>query len=324
MTPAAASPPAVVEVDGHRLRLSNLDKVLYPADGTTKAEVIQYYVTVAPALLNQLRDRPVTRVRWPSGTSGESFFEKNVPKGVPSWVPTVVIESRTSRRTAERVEYPLVANLATLVWLANLASLELHVPQWRVDGSGAAARPSAPDRLVVDLDPGAPAGLTECAQVALAAREELTLEGFTAVLPVTSGSKGLQLYASPPPGHPELTGRPGEPADPDAFRRHAQRLAERLARRHPARVVSSMAKPARRGKVLLDWSQNTVSKTTICPYSLRGKSDRAWVAAPRTWQEVSEGADGGEFFQLEPHEVVQRLQRDGDLMTTEADRTGPR
>jgi bifunctional non-homologous end joining protein LigD len=289
-----------VEVDGRLLTLTSLDKVLYPGDGTTKAEVLAYYAAVAPALLRQLRDRPVTRVRWPHGTGGESFFEKNVPPGAPSWVRRVSIAGYGSRRGAEQVTYPLAADLATLTWLGNLSALELHVPQWRVDAHGV---PLPPDRLVVDLDPGPPAGLAECARVALLTRQELAGLGLTVVTPVTSGSKGLQLYAAWPPGLTEVTPR-------DV----AERIATTLAARRPTLVLASMTRSLRHGKVFLDWSQNTPAKTTISPYSLRGKGPVALAAAPRTWAEIEAGADGAPLSQLTPAQARQRLATDGDLM----------
>lgn len=291
-----------VLVDGHRLTLTNLAKVLYPTGGTTKAEVMQYLSAVAPALLPQLHDRLVTRVRWPHGTGGESFFEKNVPAGAPTWIRRVTIESESSRRGHERVVYPVIEDLAGLTWLANLAALELHVHQWRVDAEGA---PLVPDRLVVDLDPGPGAGLPECSQVALLVREALAPVLPGAVVPVTSGNKGMQLYAATP------TLR-----DPDGTRALAQALAEALAGAHPELVTSRMTKTLRPGKVFLDWSQNTRAKTTICPYSLRGRGGSPTVAAPRTWEEVEAAAQdrGAPMTQLAPAAVLRRLDDLGDLM----------
>ena len=183
-------------VDGRRLQLSNLDKVLYPATETTKGEVLNYYARVAPFLLPHLADRPVTRIRWPHGTGGPSFFEKNLPAGAPSWLHFVTVPTSGSRSQSgnDTIRYPVVRDTADLTYLANLASLELHVPQWRFDADGA---PRHPDRLVIDLDPGAPAGLHECAMLALLVRERLDHIGLPAA-PVTSGSKGMQLYAALP------------------------------------------------------------------------------------------------------------------------------
>jgi bifunctional non-homologous end joining protein LigD len=292
----------IVEVDGRRLQVSNLDKVMYPATETTKGEVLHYYATVAPVLLPHVRDRPMTRIRWPHGTAGPSFFEKNLPSGAPSWLRSVTVPSSGSRAedsSRDTITYPLVDDTAALTYLANLASLELHVPQWRVDADG---RPLPPDRLVIDLDPGSPAGLHECAQLALAVRERLAALGLTSA-PVTSGSKGMQLYAL----------LPGD-QDSEAIRDVARQIAQDLTRAQPGLVVWKMTKSLRPGKVLLDWSQNTAAKTTIAPYSLRGGRDAPFVAAPRTWEEVEQGAEGdGRLRQLQMDEVLRRVSRDGDL-----------
>lgn len=295
---------AQVEIDGHRLRLRNLDKVLYPETGTTKAELIDYYARVSPAMLPMLADRPVSRFRWPDGTGAASFVEKSVPRGTPGWVRSVVLPAPGSSKDRGTIEYPVVDRLATLVWLANLAAIELHVPQWTVGLRGAA---HDPDRLVVDLDPGAPAALPECAEVALLVRERLAADGLDCV-PVTSGSKGLQLYAP-------LSGE----QDSDVVRGYARQLAEDLARTHRSLVVSSMTKAIRPGKVLLDWSQNHAAKTTICPYSLRGRA-RPNAAAPRTWDEVE---DAGRLAQLPYAEVLDRLD-DLRPVTEAMLRAGPR
>lgn len=311
MTPPAEGAKVSVTVDGRLMSVSSLDKIMYPATGTTKGEVLAYVAAVAPALLGQLADRPLTRVRWPSGTAGESFFEKNIPNGVPDWVRRVTLDSpgsRGSRGAGERVTYPLIDDLAGLTWVTNLGALELHVPQWRVDADGT---PQPPDRLVVDLDPGAPAGLAECARVALLAREALREAGYARTVPVTSGSKGMQLYAVPPGAVP-ATGE-GSP------HQVAKAIAEALERREPGLVVSSMTKAKRPGKVLFDWSQNTPAKTTICPYSLRGKRDTPYVAAPRDWAEIEAAAEHGELWQASPEEVLARLAADGDLMAALTD-----
>lgn len=290
------------EVGGRRLKLGNLDKVLYPGTETTKGEVLHYYTQVAEPLLAVLADRPATRIRWPHGVSDLSFFEKNLPPGAPSWLPRVALPSSGSRGTGDEVVYPVIGDLAELVYLVNLASLEFHVPQWRlVDG-----RPVAPDRLVIDLDPGAPAGLTECAQLALIVRERLADIGLDRCVPVTSGSKGMQVYAALDPG-------PGGARSSDAIRDATRELAQQLTREHPDLVVWKMTKSKRPGKVLLDWSQNTAAKTTIAPYSLRGK-DRPTAAAPRTWTEIENGArESGSLHQILFDEVPERLQEYGDL-----------
>ncbi len=297
--PDKAADVTAVTVDGRRLQLSNLDKVMYPATETTKGEVLNYYARVAPFLLPHLADRPVTRIRWPHGTGGPSFFEKNLPSGAPSWLHFVTVPTSGSRSQSgnDTIHYPVVRDTADLTYLVNLASLELHVPQWRFDHDG---RPGPPDRLVIDLDPGPPAGLHECAQVALLVRERLGSIGL-ATAPVTSGSKGMQLYAA----------LPGE-QDSDTISDITREIAQDLTRLQPGLVVWKMTRSLRPRKVLLDWSQNAAAKTTIAPYSLRGK-DTPFVAAPRTWAEVERGADKGDALrQLDLDDVLARLTRDGD------------
>ena len=290
-----------VEVDGRTLKLSNLHKVLYPQTGTTKGEVLNYYAQVAPVLLPHVADRAVTRIRWPNGTAKPSFFEKNAPAGAPSWlriakVPTT--GSRGSSRNGDELHFPVIDGLASLTYLVNLASLELHVHQWKVGKNG---RPKNPDRLVIDLDPGDGAGLGECAQVALLVRDRLAQENLDC-LPVTSGSKGLHLYA-------DLTGR----KNADEVRDWVHAIAEELEKEHPKLMLSQMTKARRSGKVFFDWSQNTRAKTTISPYSLRGR-DRPTVAAPRTWDEIEAGADDAlELDQLRFEEVLERVEEQGDL-----------
>ena len=269
------------EIDGRALTLTNLGKVLYPSTGTTKAEVLQYYLTVAPLILPVVRDRPVTRIRWPNGVAAASFFEKNVPKGAPEWIPTVTLHHTGERsgRGERDIAYPLVDEPAALAWLAQSGALELHVTQWRADRATGA--PLAPDRLVVDLDPGAPAGLAECAEVAVAARAMLESHGMTAYA-VTSGSKGMQLYASLPPSTErgrDLIARAGSSLD------YARAMASALEKQLPSLVVSTMAKVERPGKVFVDWSQNNVAKTTIAPWSLRGR-ERPTAAVPVPWSQV--------------------------------------
>ncbi|HLS44242.1 MAG TPA: non-homologous end-joining DNA ligase [Ornithinicoccus sp.] len=278
-----------VHVAGRTLKVSSLDKVLYPSTGTTKGEVLSYYVQVADRLLPRLAGRPVTRIRWPNGVGGESFFEKNVPSGVPDWLPRVTITGRGSRSGNATVTYPLIEDLAGLVYLVNLGSLELHVPQWRVDGDGA---PQPPDRLVIDLDPGPGTGLTECARVALLVSERLADVGLDCE-PVTSGSKGMQLYA-------ELDGDRSS----DEVSAVTKALAQQLTEKHPDLVLWQMTKAKRAGKVFLDWSQNSAAKTTICPYSMRGR-EHPNVAAPRTWDEVEAAADGSATLRQVPFDEVQ-------------------
>ncbi|MGN6523339.1 MAG: non-homologous end-joining DNA ligase [Actinomycetes bacterium] len=303
---AEAGSEALVKVEGHELKLTNLPKVLYPEAGFTKGAVIDYYARIAPVLLPHLADRAITRKRWPEGVDGPPFFEKNLPKGTPEWVEHVVLDSPSSTKARDVVDYPLVTGLASLLWLANLAALELHVHQWRV--RGAVAGPNAaratlgerenPDRLVVDLDPGAPAGLEACVEVAFATRERLAADGLE-TYPVTSGSKGLQLYAP-------ISGQ--QPAE--VVEDYAHRIAVEIERQLPELVVSRMTKSLRTGKVLFDWSQNHPRKTTVCPYSLRG-SVLPTVATPHTWDELAEGS----ARQWRAEDVLARVDQVGDLLT---------
>ena len=288
----------MVEVDGRRLKISSLDKVMYPGSGTSKAEVLSYYAHVSPVLLPHLADRAVTRIRWPNGTGENRFFEKNLPSGAPDWLRSVTVSSTGSRGGGDTIHYPVVENLADLTFLANLGSLELHVHQWRF---GSDNKPRNPDRLVIDLDPGAPAGLRECAKVALLVRDALAEHGLSSA-PVTSGSKGLHMYAA----------LPGEKTA-DEVRDLAQQIAKDLSSEHKDLVLWKMLKSLRPGKVLLDWSQNTGTKTTISPYSLRGQ-DRPYAAAPRTWEEVEQGAeDNASLRQCEMREVLERIDEYGDI-----------
>ena len=245
-------------------------------------------------MLPHLHARAVTRIRWPHGTGDMSFFEKNQPSGAPSWLPTVAVPTTGSRggKSGELL-FPIVEDLATLTYLANLASIELHVHQWTVPEY-------LPNRMVIDLDPGAPADLHECAQVALLVRDRLAEQGLTCA-PVTSGSKGLHLYAA-------LDGN----LTSDEVRDQAQELAQSLQEESKL-VVWKMTKSLRPGKVFLDWSQNTAAKTTISPYSLRGKLT-PYVAAPRTWDEIEEGAEERHALgQLTLEEVLKRADQHGDL-----------
>lgn len=273
---AASATPAQVEIGSRRLRLTNLDKVLYPADGTTKAEVVRWYADAAAALAPYAARRPVTRKRWPDGVAAPSFFEKNLPKGTPDWI------ARATLAHSDRdVTYPLIPAdatdaLATLVWFAQCGALELHVPQWRLLDD----EPQRPDRLVIDLDPGPGAGLDECAMVALAARARLRAERLEPVA-VTSGSKGMALYAP-------LAGSTLQQSDADEVSAYVKGLAQELTRELPDLVLWRMTTALRPGKVFLDWSQNNGKKTTIAPWSLRGR-DHAFVAVPRSWDEVEAG-----------------------------------
>lgn len=284
----------VVDVDGRRVQISSLDKVLYPATGTTKGEVIAYYSAVAKTMLPYCENRPATRKRWPHGVGedglGEFFYQKDVGQGAPSWVATGRIHHREHINT-----YPLVNDAATLVWLAQLAALEIHVPQWQFDRSGIRQNP---DRLVFDLDPGEGVSLVECASVAELVRTILTDMGLAAV-PVTSGSKGIHLYSAL---DRSLTSEQASDV--------ARQLARALEADHPDLVTSAMRRDLRPGKVFIDWSQNNAAKTTIAPYSLRGRM-RPTVAAPRTWRELA----SSKLRQLEFHEVLARVEKRGDPLS---------
>jgi bifunctional non-homologous end joining protein LigD len=289
----------IVDVEGRRLGLSNLDKVLYPETGTTKGEVIEYYTRVAPVLLPHLADRPLTRKRWPDGVAAESFFEKNAPRGTPDWVRTVELASPGSSRGTETVTYVVCDDLPTLVWLANLAVLEFHVPQWRVDGT----EPQNPDRLVFDFDPGPPATIVECCQVAILVAEALAKDGLLCH-PKTSGSKGMQAYVALDATAPV-----------EDVHGYARRLAERLEKAYPKLIVSRMDKSLRRNKVLIDWSQNSAAKTTVAPYSLRG-ADAPTVSMPVTWDEVERTATNGSPLRFEITDALERVEDDGDLLAS--------
>ena len=285
-----------VQINDKRVTLSNLDKVLYPVDGYTKGEVINYFTRIAPVMLPHLRDRPITAVRWPDGVEGQSWFAKNTPAGAPHWLRTVRLSHAGSRGSGEPVDYPLVTDLASLVWLANLAALELHVPQWTVDRQG---QPQLPDRLVFDLDPGEGASIVECCRVAERLHDLLVADGLT-VVATTSGSKGMQLYS------------PIAAEQPDAPSACAKRLAQQLARETPDAVTAVMAKARRAGRVFIDWSQNNRAKTTIAPYSLRGRA-RPTVATPITWDEIRSCRDASHLI-FTADEVLARVQRFGDLL----------
>jgi bifunctional non-homologous end joining protein LigD len=289
---AETSSRVAVTVGERTLSLSNLDKVLYPDVHFTKGEVIDYYSRIAPVLLPHLAGRSLTVIRFPNGIAASSFFEKNAPRGTPDWVRTVRLPVPGSTMKRETIDYVVVEELATLVWLANLAALELHTHQWRVDDADAAR---GADQLVVDLDPGPPAGLAECAVAALLLRERLVADGLTPVVK-TSGSKGMQMTA------------PIEPADPGRASEYLRALAQSLEADHPDLVLSNMKKALRPGKVFLDWSQNNEAKTTVAPYSLRARPG-ATVSTPVGWDEVEAGALG----RFDSAAVLERVERWGDL-----------
>lgn len=301
----------LTEVEGRTLTLTNLDKVLYPETGFTKAEVISYYVHVAPVLLPHLRGRPITFVRFPNGVDGQSFFEKNVPRGAPPWVHAVDVP-RSSRSGQKGVIHsPAVDDLPTLVWAANLAALELHAPLWRSVEPGA----YGPfDQMVFDLDPGAPATIVECCQVAAWLLDALDGCGHRTVVAKTSGSKGLQLYVPLDPPRPW-----------EEVRSEAHALARSVERAHAGQVVSNMRKDLRPGKVLIDWSQNHAAKTTVAPYSLRARP-RPTVSTPVTLDEVAGCAASGDPDELrfEAGDVLERIGRLGDLFAPAVGGEAPR
>jgi bifunctional non-homologous end joining protein LigD len=291
-----------VDVEGQRLELSNLDKVLYPAVGFTKAQVIDYYTRIAPVILPHLAGRPVTRVRFPNGVEGKSFFEKQCPEHRPDWVRTVTVAVRgTGRfggegRGPRDVDFCLVEDLPTLVWLANLAALELHTSLALADDL------STPTLVVFDLDPGLPAGLLECARVGLWLRDLLEQLGLRCVIK-TSGKKGMQVYV---PLNTPVTYEETKP--------FAQAVAKHLEGEHPDLVVSKMKKDLRGGKVFVDWQQNVDFKTTVCAYSLRAV-DRPRASTPVTWDEVERAAERAdpELLVFDAQAVLERAEREGDL-----------
>lgn len=284
---------AVIEVDRRQLKLSNLDKVLYPAAKFTKGEVIDYYARIAPVLLPHFRGRPLTLKRYPGGVDQEYFYEKNAPKHRPEWVKTAPIWSEGNNRD---VNYVLLDDLPTLIWVANLASIELH------PSLSLAKEIECPSTIVFDLDPGPPANIVQCAQVGLWLREIFEHFGLQC-FPKTSGSKGLQIYI---PLHTST--------NYEATKPFAHALARLLEQEHPELVVSDMKKQLRVGKVLVDWSQNDQHKTTIGVYSLRAR-ERPTVSAPVKWEEVErvfKKKDGSSVV-FEASDVLERVKKMGDL-----------
>jgi bifunctional non-homologous end joining protein LigD len=288
----------LVRVDGRQLHVSNLEKVLFPEVSFTKAQVIDYYVRIAPVLLPHLSGRPVTFTRWPDGVEGQAFFEKNSARHAPDWVRRVTVPSPGSSRGRETLDMVILETVADLAWAANLAALELHVPQWQV---GSRLQPALPDLLVLDLDPGPDAGIMECCEVADRLRERLMDDGLDPVVK-TSGSKGMQVYA------------PIRVTDREHPSRYAKALGRELSAQTPDRVVWRMEKVLRPGKVLIDWSQNNPAKTTVAPYSLRARPD-ATVSTPIGWDEVEavlDGADPGSL-RFRTEDVLARVEEYGDL-----------
>jgi bifunctional non-homologous end joining protein LigD len=289
---SAGKTKVTVDVDGRHLTLSNLPKVLYPEAGFSKGEIIDYYSRIAPVLLPHLADRPLTVKRYPNGVDQHFFFEKNAPRGTPDWVRTITLPVPGSTKNRETIDFVIVEGLPTLVWLANLAALELHVPQWRVPRR---ARKPRTDLVVFDLDPGPPATIAECCEVAVQLRHVLEGDGLTP-FPKTSGSKGMQVSA------------PVEVDDPELTSKYAHSVAKRLEKAMPDLVVSRMAKALRPDKIFVDWSQNNPAKTTVAPYSLRAKADPT-VSTPLTWDEVATGG----HLSFTAGEVLDRVDEYGDL-----------
>jgi bifunctional non-homologous end joining protein LigD len=278
-----------VKVEDRELTLSNLDKILYPDTGFAKAQVIDYYTRIAPVLVPHLRNRPLTLKRYPDGVEGEAFYEKNCPAYRPDWFQTAKVWSGQNRRYQD---YCLVQDLPSLVWVANLASLELHTSLSHAEALG------TPTSLVFDLDPGPPADIIDCCNVALALRQLLEADGLQAFAK-TSGNKGAQLYV------------PIDPAPSTRTSAYAKGLAEQLEQALPDLVLSSMAKRARKGKVFIDWSQNNAAKTTVAAYSLRGVA-RPTVSTPLTWDEVADASEAADLT-FTAADVVERVGEHGDL-----------
>lgn len=288
-----------------RVKLTNADKVLYPATGTTKGEIFDYYTQIAEVMIPHVAGRPATRKRWPNGVDEESFFEKQLAASAPDWLPRASVSHRSGTTT-----YPIIDSPTGLAWIAQQAALEVHVPQWRFVAEWTRSRaeelkPGPATRLVFDLDPGEGVTMAQLAEVAHAVRELITGIGLT-TYPLTSGSKGLHLYTPL-----------AEPVSSKGATVLAKRVAQQLEKTMPKLVTSTMTKSLRAGKIFLDWSQNNGSKTTIAPYSLRGR-EQPTVAAPRTWAEL----DDPSLRQLRYDEVLERVARDGDLLA-ELDEDAP-
>ncbi|WP_031518547.1 non-homologous end-joining DNA ligase [Streptomyces sp. NRRL F-5123] len=279
----------ITEVGGRRITLSHLDRVLWPDTGTTKGELLHYYATVAEALIPHCAGRPVSFVRTPDGVQGQRFFQKRPPAGTPDWVTT----SETLRKSGELMPQVQINDLATLMWAANLACVEIHTPQWR------AAAPGTADRLVVDLDPGPGCTVVDCCEIALLLRDRLAADGLHAWAK-TSGSKGLHLHAAL------------RDADAEQASVYTRAVARELERAHPDRVVSRMAKADRTGRVFLDWSQNSRKKTTATPYTVRARPEPT-VSTPLSWDEVAAAASPADLaFTIA--DVPARLAAHGDLL----------
>ena len=294
----------LTEVDGRELSLSNLDKVLYPDTGFTKSQVLDYYARVADVMVAHLARRPATFRRYPNGVDGMSFYEKHAPEHHPDWIKTIDVPSK---RGDEAIEYTTVGDRPTLLWAANLAAIEFHVPLWHV--AKGKPIPAPPDYMVFDLDPGPGTTIVECCRVAQWLGERLDRESLFAK---TSGSKGLQLYT-----------RVRRTAW-DRLSERAHDIAKSIERDHRGDVVSTMRKSLRDGKVLIDWSQNNSSKTTVAAYSLRARPEPT-VSTPVSWQEVDRCAKSGnpETLRFETKKVLKRIETIGDLMAPLVTATRP-
>jgi bifunctional non-homologous end joining protein LigD len=295
-----------VRVGDRQLSVSNLDKVYWPASGTTKAELLRYMVEIAPAMLPHLAHRPVTLKRYPEGVDGQSFFEKRCPSHRPAWIGTTWLPKRGAGSGGSRdevIEHCDLADVAAMVWAANLGAIELHVPMAR------APDPTVPRAVVFDLDPGAPADVVTCAEVALRLKDVFDRLSLTAV-PKTSGGKGLQLYV--PINRDGLTY--------DDTRDFSRELAQLLERVHPELVISTQTKTERVGRVLIDWYQNHLTKTTVCVYSPRARQ-RPTVSTPVTWDEVDEAArtQDAALLRFELDAVLERVRTQGDLFAPVAE-----
>jgi bifunctional non-homologous end joining protein LigD len=310
------------EIEGRELNFSNLSKIMYPATGFTKGELIDYYLRIAPVMLPHIAGRPITSKRFPNGVDSQGFIEKNVPKHAPDWIRTAVLARRMKGKDTN--EYALIDDLPGLVFFANLAAIEFHTPMWRLPAEGetgggeggegddgepdsddaVSARDASPDIIVFDLDPGAPAAIQECCQVAIVLRERLAAVGIE-LWPKTSGSKGMQLYGS-------IIDQAWQGMEVNDF---AHTAAEAAETDMPEMVVSRMTKAIRTGKILIDWSQNNPAKTTVSPYSMRAVKEPS-VSTPLTWDEVEAcaGGAGGGRLAFGPAQVLDRVETMGDLL----------
>jgi len=299
VSPDRASSVAT-NVEGRTLNLTRLEKVLFPETGFTKGELVDYYARIAPVMLPHLCDRPLTMKRYPDGVEGQFFFEKNRPRHAPEWVRHVVVPS-TRSKSGDSVDHALVCDLPTLLWAANLATIEFHVPLWHVRGNHRV--PAPPDHMVFDLDPGEGTTVVECCQVGLLVADALEEHDLPS-WPKTSGSKGLQVYAPAPGPRPTW----------ESVRKLAHEVAVRLETSEPELVVSNMRRGLRAGKVLIDWSQNHPAKTTVCVYSVRARAEPT-VSTPVSWDEVRQCLDAGDPARLrfQTAEVLDRVEERGDL-----------